>query len=71
MLFEPPSISDQSLITVGLLPSHVIPPADVAVIRRQWSHFDEVAFAKDLGESRLLTDPLAAVMNCLSAMTRR
>ena len=32
----------------------------VAVIRRQWSHFDVVAFAKDLGESRLLTDPPAA-----------
>ena len=34
VLVEPP-ISDHSLITVGLLPSHVIPPADIAVIRRQ------------------------------------
>ena len=60
MLVDPPSISDHSLITVGLLPSHVILPADIAVIRRQWSHFDEVAFAKDLGKSRLLTDPPTA-----------
>ena len=49
-----------SLITVGLLPSHVIPPADVTVIRRQCRHFDEVAIAEDLGESKLLTDPPAA-----------
>ena len=60
MLVDPPSISDHSLITVGLLHSHVILPADIAVIRRQWSQFDEVAFAKDLRESRFLTDPPAA-----------
>ena len=60
VLVEPPSISDHSLITVGSLPSHVIPSADVTVIRQQWRHFDQVAFAKDLGESKLRTDPPAA-----------